>query len=698
VDQNGTVMVNEDDINIGEVQETTYSSPDINGKAKITATYNWASSGENGVFVALYHNTNGTWNRYTETEIKRLISPVSKVSYTVNLPTDLPEGTTAEQYLQNFKAFAVTIAGNGYLIDKDGYMTQISSSGSAEESFTEDQINKTEQITATPVTFTTREDTISNTRQGGVEIDLYRMGTDVPSNHIGGNPGIALQGGVFELYHGDELIGTYVSNERGRITVMYNYVQDDYYTLIQTTAPKSYIGLQEPVVFKVRESPNKEVNVYRITDSESPAYETVNDAWRNYHFPMSEGDKLVAYIDVYNKPFILQAIKVDSKEVDGEGNPKPIQGVTFALYHGVKGIDGWTPGSIVKPVETYGNLMTDENGYIANISQALEEGVYFLKEVSAKSGYKLLDRYIRINVTENDVDIGNGQDDPTANVVVDGSVTTVTLNSGIKLIKTDDDNSKTCKIIIPNEKAQSDFYFDIEKIIFVDKNIHDSDKKQKFVFRVDRFDENETAFTDPNIRGTFYVTLNCNKEMVYTADDNITLDGAKYNYSFFHEDDTVSLTNSKFRTADSYVEKQYTAEGKADNYDYPAAIWNGRKTVRVMKEGIYRISEVDKWSSTDYDLWYGSNRYKGYGDGTHEETVITNGFRDSTTTGSMALPAADKSCVYINVKNVRAGEFDTASKTLDSKIVWRPTASFTNSETEYAYLSSQAYADNTISR
>ncbi|WP_303838305.1 SpaA isopeptide-forming pilin-related protein [Ruminococcus flavefaciens] len=699
VDQNGTVTVNEDDINIGEVQETTYSSPDINGKAKITATYNWTSSGENGVFVALYHNTNGTWNRYTETEIKRLISPVSKVSYTVNLPTDLPEGTTAEQYLQNFKVFAVTIAGNGYLIDKDGYMTQISSSGSAEESFTEDQIHKTEQITATPVTFTTREDTISNTRQGGVEIDLYRMGTrDVPSNHIGGNPGIALQGGVFELYHGDELIGTYVSNERGRITVMYNYVQDDYYTLIQTTAPKSYIGLQEPVVFKVRESPNKEVNVYRITDSESPAYETVNDAWRNYHFPMSEGDKLVAYIDVYNKPFILQAIKVDSKEVDGEGNPKPIQGVTFALYHGVKGIDGWTPGSIVKPVETYGNLMTDENGYIANISQALEEGVYFLKEVSAKSGYKLLDRYIRINVTENDVDIGNGQDDPTANVVVDGSVTTVTLNSGIKLIKTDDDNSKTCKIIIPNEKAQSDYYFDIEKIIFVDKNIHDSDKKQKFVFRVDRFDENETAFTDTNIRGTFYVTLNCDKEMVYTADDNITLDGAKYNYSFFHEDDTVSLTNSKFRTADSYVEKQYTAEGKADNYDYPAAIWNGRKTVRVMKEGIYRISEVDKWSLTDYDLWYGSNRYKGYGDGTHEETVITNGFRDSKTTGSMALPAADENCVYINVKNVRAGEFDTASKTLDSKIVWRPTASFTNSETEYAYLSSQAYADNTISR
>ena len=117
-----------------------------------------------------------------------------------------------------------------------------------------------------------------------------------------------------------------------------------------------------------------------------------------------------------------------------------------------------------------------------------------------------------------------------------------------------------------------------------------------------------------------------------------------------------------------------------------------------MKEGIYRISEVDKWSHTDYDLWNGSNRYKGYGDGTHGEAVITNGFRDSKTTGSMALSAADKDCVYINVKKVRAGEFDTASKTLDSKTVWRPTASFTNSETEYAYLSSQAYADNAISR
>ena len=656
VDQNGTVTGIEGDIAQGTELQTSHSSKDSENNVIITATYDWSSVGENGVFAALYQNTNGTWQLVSDT-VKRLSSPISKVSYTVSIPTDLPEGMSIDQYLEeHFKVCTVTLAGNGYLIDKDGYMTQISSSGSAEESFTEDQITTIEQITATPVTYTTRKDTVSNTRNGGIEIDLYQMGTRnvPPDTHKGGTPGTALPGGVFELYHGDELVGTYVSNENGRITVLYSFVQGDYYTLKQTSAPQSYIGLPEPVIFTVQgdTGSNANVQIYRKTNSETPVYEPVIDSWRDYHLPLSDGDRLVAYIDVYNKPFILQAIKVDNKEVDNEGNPKPIQGVKFALYHGVNSLGGMTPGQIVNPVETYGNLITDANGVIPNISQGLEQGVYFLKEVSAKSGYKLLDRYIPIYVKENDVDIRNGQDDPSAYETVDptGHVTTITLNSGIKLIKTDDNNSRTCEIMIPNEKAQSDYYFDIEKIIFADKNIHDSNAEQKFVFKVEHL-------LNDTVDECFYVTLNCSDFVnAYPYTNNL----AQFNGHLF------TPTDSRYDPPAPSVTVNY---GSGESYTYPAAIFSGTQRVKVAKKGTYRVTEQTNWSCTDYDFWKGSQLF------------ISS---DTGRTGTYSSESEKNPYVEFEVTDADADKTQC------------PKVSFTNAETEFAYLSSQAYAENTI--
>ncbi|MCR5730662.1 MAG: hypothetical protein K6G20_09960 [Ruminococcus sp.] len=629
--------------------------------------------------------------------VRKLIAPNDTMRYFI---PELDEGKVADDY----KIFEIELTDPNITVDESGCVSGYSNP------HVETIINNN-LLSISDSTFevyTARADSITNTRQGGIVIGLYKMGTrkmanntiDVSANETAGVP---LAGGVFKLEKVENiidpktnekkrsLIGNYTSDADGKITIMYsfernsetdgNFEDDTYYELTQISSPATYIGLPEPVKFAVGLGDDPDI----IVSGNPPE-------WNNYHKLPGETEEVVAFIDVYNKPFTLKAIKVDS-----EDNTR-LEGAHFALYKGVNSVDGLIPAD--QPINGYSDLVTDSNGEIPRIIQSLEKGTYFLKETSPKSGYKPYDRYIRFVVGENDIEL-------VASVITQTTtennvtVTTITSNTGIKLIKNDSD-SYSCVLQIPNEKDESNYYFDIEKIIFVDKNIHVSDKEQKFLFKVDRFDENETAFSNKNIRGTFYVTLSCNKEMIYTTDDSIKLDGAKYNYSFFYDADTVSPANSKFRTADSSVEKRYTEAGKSANgsadYVYPAAIWNGRKTVRVMKEGIYRISEVNKWSVTDYDFWNGSNRYKGYGDGTHGETVITNGFRDSTTSGSMALPAADKNCVYINVKNVRAGEFDTASKTLDSKTVWRPTASFTNSETEFAYLSSQAYADNTISR
>jgi hypothetical protein len=235
--------------------------------------------------------------------------------------------------------------------------------------------------------------------------------------------------------------------------------------------------------------------------------------------------------------------------------------------------------------------------------------------------------------------------------------------------------NSTYIISIKNIRTSVDYYFDIEKTIFVDKNIHSSDSEQKFVFKVERFDEGTTSFTGTPSQ-VFYVTMNCTNDIT----DN-------YEYPFA----LTSGGNGK-----SFINKEITCE---DGYTFPAAILNGKQVVHVQQEGIFRISEVSGWSCTDYDFWNGSNIYKGYGDGTQDGvSKIEDGFKDSTSTESYKLPVGDEKCVYIDVKKLKADQFATETATIDGKTVYRPTVSFTNTEIEYAYLSSQAYAENTIKR
>ena len=235
------------------------------------------------------------------------------------------------------------------------------------------------------------------------------------------------------------------------------------------------------------------------------------------------------------------------------------------------------------------------------------------------------------------------------------------------------------ELYVPNESNATDYYFDIEKIIFVDKNVHDRDQEQQFVFKVDRFNAGETNFTTPE--DTFYVTLNCDKEMTY-SESAVTLDHKAYPYSFYHADDAAAgeYPQSVFIATSSGVKIKKTYQnavtGTTEVYTYPAAIWNGRKTIHVKQDGIYRVTEVSGWSSTDYDFWKGSNVYKGYG------TPITQ-------------PQSSDSVMF-DVATVSANLFEDSTTQING--AYRPTASFTNSETEFAYLSSQAYADNTIKR
>ena len=83
---------------------------------------------------------------------------------------------------------------------------------------------------------------------------------------------------------------------------------------------------------------------------------------------------------------------------------------------------------------------------------------------------------------------------------------------------------------------------------------------------------------------------------------------------------------------------------------------------------------MKKWSSTDYDFWDDTNIYN---DTVHNRIAVQTGKN-----------LDDEPYVAFLVGDDDSGNDERSYSC----------ASFTNTETEFAYLSSQAYAENTIKR
>lgn len=554
----------------------------------------WNNAENSSIKAALYISNGSGYTLANPSlySIETLTAPDNEVRYYINTD-DIPNGKTLDDY----KIFEVT--------ELNGTITR----GDA--------------LTTTNRTYTARADTITNTRQGGIEINLYKMGTRKEADKNYGEP---LAGGVFTLKKGNEVIGSYTSDSNGRITIMYNFERNTDYTLKQIAAPATYIMPSNTVTFNISAGDTPTITVGGN-----------DEVWNNYHLPDEQGNLLVAYIDIYNKPFTLKAVKVDKDDYENL-----LEGVHFALYRAVNSVDGLIPD--ISPMSGYTDLVTDSDGVIPNITQNIPEGTYFLKETTPKSGYKIIDRYIRFVISGNDVSIVGSTITSEA-----GNIVTITSNTGVKLIKTDSINSYSCVMQIPNEKDIQNYYFDITKTIFIDKNIHNSDDEQKFVFKVERLDGDTN-----NAVECFYVTMNC----ASTVTDSLTL--AKSTDNKYE----LSGTNP----TDCQVKVTYD---NAETYTFPAAVKSGTKTINVREKGRYRVSEVSRWSSTDYDFWKGSEKYTSKTGS--QKTAETN-------------HAGNDPYVIFTIDDTDAEKINLAS------------VSFTNTETEYAYLSSQAYAENTIKR
>ena len=272
----------------------------------------------------------------------------------------------------------------------------------------------------------------------------------------------------------------------------------------------------------------------------------------------------------------------------------------------------------------------------------------------------------------------NGGDTQTYNKPVNGdanpNLTDITSEQFVLNV------TESRSVTFTNKVRELKYYFDVEKVIFVDKNIHDSDSEQKFVFKVERFAEGltEAQLTDDKLLECFYVTINCDKALTYPVDPNT------YHYTLYTDDDKNGYPYSEFQydnTSGVKIKKTYEVNSQNECYRYPAAICYDRETVMVKKKGIYRISEIKEWSSTDYDFWRGSNVYKGYkGD---KQPIAEKG---------------NDGYVIFSVTDMKADLFKSESAEIEGRTEYRPTASFTNSETEFEYLNSQSYAENKIKR
>ena len=476
-----------------------------------------------------------------------------------------------------------------------------------------------------------RTDTITNTRGGGIAIKLFDVKCFEQAI-----PDDSLANGVFELRCSDTMVGKFTSNSYGIINLLYDFNINAEYTLRQIQSPSGYIGLDEDVKFTVADD-----NSINISGPEGK--------WYKLRIPESN-DQMIAYLNIFNKSYSFKAVKKQ------DSSYHPLSGAHFALYRSVPGVTGLIKD--YEPMPGYEDLVSDDNGIIPKISQNLEPDKYYLEETQPPEGYIRLSNDIVFSIDKL------------------GEMKLLSDGDGIVLDEHDNsDINKTFVLKIPNKPDNKDFYFDIEKIIFVDKNVHQSDTEQRFVFMVERLEKNGDSETAAE---RFYLTLNCDKEMTYKSDSSIELQDIKLNYGNEEKPYDYSLytdgnDKEQFDAKSCKVTKFYYKKDRKTKtrYKYPAALWNGRQTVHVKKDGRYRITEISSWSSTDYDFWTGSNVLKTPG-----EKTTSAGEPDGSV------------IINVDAKNADGG----------AKSQSRITASFTSSETEFAYNSSQAYAVNTIDR
>ena len=201
-----------------------------------------------------------------------------------------------------------------------------------------------------------RTETVTNSRPG---IEIFKK-------NMTGDP---LASSVFTLKDDDGVdvaASHYVSGEDGKVTTA--YLSDGTYYLTETVASKGYIAPDEPLTITV------DNGAVSISPDQTSAATGV------YAIDNNPGGGMTASITVKNRESSLQVKKVDSESGD------PIGGVHFSLYRQTS-----TGGKPLQPMDGYEDIVTNANGVLAEVTQNLRSGTYYLTEKQAAEGYGKLE-------------------------------------------------------------------------------------------------------------------------------------------------------------------------------------------------------------------------------------------------------------------------------------------------------------------
>lgn len=222
--------------------------------------------------------------------------------------------------------------------------------------------------TGYPMINNIREDTVTNTRDGGVVLKLYSWNDKTKP----------LAGAKFTLTCDGEPVGEYTTDENGTIVILYGFEKNKTYSLVETNAPAGYIGAPNEINFTITGELGSEV--ITLDDHNDPDWSDVDVG--------SSADGIIGYVNVYNKPIEFKIHKYDSEDQSGPG----LEGAIFAVYKQLySSITGYTKAKM--PVEGFGTLTTDDEGHVTVISgatgQVLRPGTtYYITENVPPLGYE----------------------------------------------------------------------------------------------------------------------------------------------------------------------------------------------------------------------------------------------------------------------------------------------------------------------
>lgn len=294
----------------------------------------------------------------------------------------------------------------------------------------------------------TRTDTITNTREGGIALRLFKWDSSDP-----------LAGGKFTLKDSsDNKLGEFTSDSEGLINLFYDYVPDELYTLVQNSAPPGYVGLQKTLVFKV--NADETVSLYNEDGTtEWGTIDSTDNKWADW----KNGEKgITAFVDVYNKPFNFKIMKMDSKD-----DSLKLGNAHFALYkQSNTSVSGYVKYKY--PMTGFEDMAT-VNGEVdicgGNSNRVINPGangsVYFLTETRAPSGYNTLEDDIIFRISPLGVP----------------SLISDSYNGQLQQVETNDSYIYT--LSVPNTKREDDRVF-----LTITKKVagNQGNKKEKFTF------------------------------------------------------------------------------------------------------------------------------------------------------------------------------------------------------------------------